>query len=766
MLNKTSKVYTYLLIIGCVISGCTMPMKSGSTSISSTSPALLHLDQKDVTKENFVYLYEKNYQKDSSFYTQESIDEYLDLFINFKLKVAEAEALGYDTLDAFKNEYKMYVEQLEEPYLTESVFNDSLVKQAYERQKEEVRASHILINCKPDAIPEDTLKAYNKALEVLNKYKNGEQFPQLAFEFSEDPSAKQNKGDLGYFTSLQMVYPFEEAAYNTKIGDVAGPIRTQFGYHLLYIQDKRTRYGTLQAQHIMIKSSIRNSPEDQKAHETKIFAIYDSLQNGGDWDQLCSTFSEDKRTSTKKGILPPVSEVRFPPAFLKGIEAVDKVGDIAQPIQTDFGWHIIRLYRKEPVKPYDVMYPSLVKKVKRDSRSSTSKEQFIQKLKNDNHFIPNDENKTIAFSQFDSTLLEGKWSLKESTPTKIKKKTLFTIHGKKVMNNDFFVYVSDEQKRTSIDSLEEVLEQYYERFVNQTLIEVEREKLPTKYPEFAHLSQEYKDGLLLFRVMEDSVWNKATSDPELLKEFYTKNIDHYQYEDRVEVDFYNTGNKELENETIVMLDSGYYKVFPSDISSLYFKKGSSYLYKTTVGDLNNITNVLNKDANLFVEFDIQMPKNSGTVLKKNRIKKISAFLEKEKIDLSKIKFVESEGSEAVNVQFYSTLTSNYIPVKNRMSNLSVNFETGVYTKEDLPHADQINFKVGRYIFQEGNRYIIADVKTFLPKGPKPFDVSKGAVIADYQQEIEKQWLSDLHKKHEVIIDSTILQSLYNHKKTM
>ncbi|OHX65929.1 peptidylprolyl isomerase [Flammeovirga pacifica] len=766
MLNNISLKLSWIFFLPLILGSCSTTLTSKKQSVSEASPTLIFIDDHAISKENFVYLYEKNYKQDSSFYTTESIQEYLDLFINFKLKVVEAEDLGYDTLDAFKNEYKMYVSQLEEPYLTESVFNDSLVKQAYERQKEEVRAAHILINCTEDASPEDTLTAYNKALEILEQYKSGKDFSTLAFEFSEDPSAKQNKGDLGYFTSLQMVYPFEEAAFTTAVGEVVGPIRTQFGYHLLHVTDKRERYGTLQVQHIMIKSSSRASEEIRKEQIKTINNIYDSLQNGGQWDVLCKTFSEDKRTSTTKGILPSVNEVRFPPSFLQGIESLKNIGDISKPVKTDFGWHIIRLYKKEPVKPYDVMYASLEKKVKRDSRSSTSKQQFVEKLKRDNQFVEFPENKTLAYSVIDSTLFEANWKLNDEVTPKTQKKTLFSLGKKKVINNDFFNFILENQKRTNQDSLALLLDQYYDRFVNKVLIEAEREQLPTKYPEFAHLSQEYKDGLLLFRVMEDSVWNKATSDPVALENYYKNNINDYQFEDRVDIDIYNTGSKELEKETLLMLDSGYYKVLPTDITSLYFKNGSSYLYKSTIGDLNNITNTLNQNNQLFVVFDIQMPKNSGTVLKKNRIKKITAFLQKSKIDTQKIQFVESEGKQNVGVSFYSTQLSNYIPTKNQISNLSVSFEKGVFTKDKLPYGNQIEFKKGRYLFKDNDRYIIAVVKDFLPKGPKPFETSKGAVIADYQQYIEKTWLDELHKKHNVQVDSAILNSLYEHKKAI
>ncbi|NLR90639.1 peptidylprolyl isomerase [Flammeovirga agarivorans] len=744
---------------------CTMPM-SGSQKIEKEE-TLLSIDNEPISKENFVYLYEKNYNNDSAFYQKENVDEYLDLFINFKLKVAEAHALGYDSLKAFQNEYNMYMTQLEEPYLTESVFNDSLVKQAYERQKEEVSAAHILIKVKDNATPEDTLKAYNRTLELLEKVNQGEDFGKLAFQYSEDPSAKQNKGDLGFFTSLQMVYPFEEAAFTTTPGDIAGPIRTRFGYHLLLVKEKRPRFGTLQVQHIMIKSSSREPKQQQEESKLKAKAIYDSLQNGGDWDILCLNFSDDKRSSNNKGILPPVSEVRFPPSFMKGVNELDKIGDISAPVQTDFGWHIIRLYKKEPVLPYEQMYPSLVRKVKKDSRSSTSRAQFINKLKTDNSFIENDENKEHAFSLIDTTLLEGKWTIPTELSTKDQKKVLFTLTSKKVIANDFYNYIIDNQKKTKNDSLLEVTNNYYEKFVDETLIATEKELLPSKYPEYKHLAKEYEDGLLLFRVMEDCVWNKASTDKEGLKAYFNNNINKYQWEDRVSMSVYNTGSKELQDETLFMLDSGRYMVYPTEIQSLYFKDGSSYLYKSTLKDLQTISDALVSDNNLIASIEIQMPPKSGTKLRNNRKEKMTKNLLDSKVDPSQfnIKFTEGK-KQHVKVSFYSKDLSNYVHTKNQLSNLSVNFEEGVYTKATLPFANHIQMKEGRYIFEDQERYIICIVNEFLPKGPKLFEEAKGSVIADYQEHLEKTWLESLHQKHQVSVDSTILQSLYRSQESL
>lgn len=756
MLKRT----TYLLIFLSNYFMACSNMPFGKDSTLEKQEKIISIDGEDISKENFVYLYEKNYDNDSTYYSKENVNSYLDLFINFKLKVAEALRLKYDTLPGFKSEYKMYLHQLEEPYLTETIFNDSLVKQAYDRQKIEVNASHILISVKEGASPEDTLKAYNKIIEIKKEALAGKDFGELAIQNSTDPSAKQNKGNLGYFSSLQMVYPFEEAAFNTPIDSISAPVKTKFGYHILQVHDKRERFGTLQVQHIMINSTPRETKEAQEIAQAKAFSIYDSLKNGGNWDELCTSFSQDKRSAANQGILPPVSEVRFPPQFMNGVNSLREIGEVAEPIKTDFGWHIIKLYKKEPVAPYDEMYPSLVKKVKRDSRSQTSRADFIKKLQHDNAYTINGENKALAFSLFDSTYLENEWKKTEELSIKILKKDIFTLKTKKVSINDFLDYCLTQQKVVNKD-LNKVLENHFKKFSEITLLDEEKKNLSNKYPEYKHLAQEYKDGLLLFRVMEDCVWNKASQDPEGLKNYYNSNSNDYMWDNRAKLVVYNTGSKKLLHETIDMLDSGYYQVYPSDISVINYKRNSSYLYKSKVKDIRASADALKADSTLFVVLNVEYNPKENKTLRTKRLNNIKEQFIASGINQKRIKSNFEEGmSGVVDLKYFSTNTSNYVNQKNSDNNLSISYFEGTYNNDNLPFADVLKMEKGRYIIEENNRFIVVDINEILPPAVKRLEECKGNVIADYQEYIEKEWIEELHQTHEVIIDSMQLNSLY------
>ena len=343
---------------------------------------------KPVTAAEFSYLYRKNHQNKNDDYTTEKIQEYLDLFINFKLKVEEARKRGMDTTAAFAKEFQQYKEELRKPYQPDATLTDSLVKLTYNRMKEEVKAAHILIKVKPDASPEDTLKAYTRTIEIRNKILAGEDFETAAAANSEDESAKTNRGNLGYFTAMQMVFAFENAAYETKKGEVSKPVRTRFGYHLIKVLDRRPAQGEVEIAHIM----LRTSPEkDAEKVKNTIFEIYDKLRAGVKWEELCKEFSEDPGSKDNGGKLRPfgVGAMANVPEFERVAFSLRQPGDISDPFQTQYGWHVIRLERKIPLLSFEEMNASLKSRVARDERTQVSKEAVQVKLRKEFQFSEN-----------------------------------------------------------------------------------------------------------------------------------------------------------------------------------------------------------------------------------------------------------------------------------------------------------------------------------------------------------------------------------------
>ncbi|MDH5603237.1 MAG: peptidyl-prolyl cis-trans isomerase, partial [Cyclobacteriaceae bacterium] len=248
---------------------------------------LFTIDHKPVYSEEFIHVYRKNNINNKDAFSKKDIDEYLTLFINFKLRVHEAYQQKLDTIISLNNEYESYKEQLRKPYLTDQKVTDALLKEAYDRYKFDIKASHILIRVSPNANPDDTLKAYQKIQDIRNMATSGKSFSDLARQYSEDPGGRENGGELGYFSALQMVYPFETAAYNTSVGEISTPVRTRFGYHLIKIEDKKLSAGKIQVAHIMIRNIPNQSVDEITSTRDKIFSVYDQLKAGYPWDDVC-----------------------------------------------------------------------------------------------------------------------------------------------------------------------------------------------------------------------------------------------------------------------------------------------------------------------------------------------------------------------------------------------------------------------------------------------------------------------------------------------
>jgi peptidyl-prolyl cis-trans isomerase SurA len=341
------KSFFYFGVVALLLSGC-----KSAQSPASKEPVLETLGGKPVYTSEFEYVYNKNNGNAENAYSRASLQEYLDLYTNFKLKVMDAESRGLDTTTAFRLELEGYKQQLAQPYLTEKSVTDKLIREAYDRMKKEVNASHILIGVAPDAEPNDTLEAYNRVMELRKRVLAGEDFAKLAATFSEDPSARENNGQLGYFTALQMVYPFEDAAYTTPIGQLSNPIRTKFGYHLIKVNDVRAAQGEIKVSHIMVRATPDMPKADSVAAKKKIDEIYARVLRRENWDRLVSQFSEDVNSAQNGGELPWFGTGRMIPSFEEAALKLTKPGEIAKPVHTPYGDQTVYRYPLTQIKSY------------------------------------------------------------------------------------------------------------------------------------------------------------------------------------------------------------------------------------------------------------------------------------------------------------------------------------------------------------------------------------------------------------------------------
>jgi peptidyl-prolyl cis-trans isomerase SurA len=683
------------------------PASPGNVAVVN-DPILMSIGNSNVSLSEFESVYSKNRGKDEASKDPKALDNYLDLFVTFKMKVKEAEEMGLDTSTSFKTELNGYRKQLAQPYLTDKDVNDQLLNEAYERMKSDVHARHLLIKLDENALPKDTIEAYNRALIIrnellgkpvspamMNEYealvkKNlspkgaskkdsleavrristikallpaitaapaAEKFSVAARATSDDPSAKDNGGDLGYFTSMQMVYPFECAAYNGKIGDISMPVRTRFGYHLVKVEDKRPARGEILVAHIMVNAKSGLPAQDSINAKNKIDELYAKLKKGEKFEDLANQFSDDKSTGRKGGELPWFGSYKMPLEFETASFALKANGDISEPIRSKFGWHIIKRIDRRGIPKFEDVKNELKGKISKDTRSNKGRESLIAKLKAEYKFKEVPKMKEEFVSVLDTTYFQGKWSAAKAA-SKLNK-PMFSLADHNYTQTDFAKYLESHMTRRAKTDPAVVIHENYKNWVDETIVTYEESQLDRKYSEFRALMQEYRDGILLFDLMDKKVWSKAVKDTLGLKEFYEANKNNYLYDERADASIISASTQKISDEARKMLDKG--------------KTDKEILAK------------INKDSQL-------------------------------------------------NLMIESKVFS-----KGESSLVDANWNPGLSPSKEVE-----------------KKIVFVRVNKILKPSPKSLAESKGAVTSDYQNYLEKQWIESLKKKYPVSIHKDVL----------
>ena len=617
---------------------------------------VLQIEGENVSLEEFKNIFYKN--NNNVDITKEYLDEYMELFVNFKLKVREAEELGLDTNLSFINELEGYRKQLAKPYLKNNEFDSQMLDEAYSRMLIDISASHILFSLNENDSKEDKDNVYNKALEIRQSIINGEiSFSKAAVKNSDDESALTNKGNLGYFTAFMMVYDFESAAYGLNSGEISMPVLTKYGYHLIKINDRREALGKVKVAHIMFNTGVGASKEKLNEASDKINRANELLASGEAFELVAEKFSEDRSTAVKGGILPTFGVGKMVPKFEEVAFSLKNVGDISAPFATKFGYHIIKLLEKQPISEFDIIKADLKRMIAKDSRSELSQKSLIKELRG-SYKVRNNANAFASFRK-NAVLKVANGEFKNNN---VNNASLFTIENNIITVNEFAKYiVKNQSKGSDIDDL-------YVNFVDVSLLRYEESNLETKYPQYEALLKEYREGILLFDLTNKNVWQKAVEDTSGLLSYFEDNQATYFFNNRLDASIYSCENKTIAKEV------------------------RKYIYKKKRGSLSN-----------------------------------EQILEK--------------------------INSN--------AALSLKIESGIFEKGDNEYIDTIDWRAGisSDIVLEDGSYVIVDVNKLLPARNKSINEIRGKVISDYQNHLEKAWLTILKSKYSVVINLETLYSL-------
>jgi peptidyl-prolyl cis-trans isomerase SurA len=517
---------------------------------------LFTIDNHPYYTDEFIRIYNKNLDlvKDDS---QKDLDKYLELFLGYKLKVEKANKLGLQNSATYQNELKSYRNQLSKNYINDSKVTNELVQEAYNRMTKEVRASHILILVDEGASPEDTLKAFNKIKDIKNRLNAGEDFVKVAQQFSEDPSVKENNGDLGYFSAFRMVYPFENAAFNTNVGEVSKPFRTRFGYHLVKVLDKRDNRGEVTVAHIMIaKPSTPDAQLEAKAKQT-IDDIYQKIQQGEGFESLANQFSEDKSSAPKGGVLQRFGSGQLSSEEFENVAfSLQNKNDISKPFQSQFGWHIVKLIDKYPVQSLADMKNELEEKVRKDERSLLITNSLAKKLRA--KYPQTKDSKVLASVK--KTITDDFYAQTWEIPANLKdyNKTILTINNSKQVSAVAFLNFIYAQQKSKIKTkpISKLVDELFEKFIDEQVTTYYNENLENEFPEFKYVMDEYRDGLLLFDLMDKEIWTKAKTDTLGLSNYFNQNIKNYQWKKRFDVNIFSSTDKDVIAKAKKFLEKG------------------------------------------------------------------------------------------------------------------------------------------------------------------------------------------------------------------
>lgn len=510
---------------------------------------LITIDGNDITSAEFLAIYHKNNPKETKV-NKKKLKDYMERYIDFKLKVYDAEAQGYDTEDDFKNELDRYLDHLSLSYLVKQDYTEKLIAEAYERMQYEIQARHIMIKIPKDPSSQDTLNAWNKMDVIREKaLRPNMVFADLAKEKSDDPSAKENGGELGYFSALQMVYPFESKAYNTEVGEISTIVRTDYGYHIIEVENKIPARGEVKMAHIMIAIERNPSVESVEEAHKKIDKIYTKLQEGEEFSVLAIGYSEDRTSAQKGGDLGWLNAGSMTPNFETQAYALTENGVYSAPFQTLYGWHIIMREDIKHIGTFQEEYSNIAQKVRKDSRNLDAQHALVIELMKSYKVKINTDAKEDVLTELEESDFFSHWTMRGINIKKLNSEIITIndkIYGKKKKNItqvEFVNFLIDRKDNKPSRNISSYIEIEFNAFLENEIIGYEKTILTYKYPEYNVLESEYHDGILLFEIMQNKVWDNAINDSIGLLQFYAMNKADFVSKEKIDVKIYISDDK-------------------------------------------------------------------------------------------------------------------------------------------------------------------------------------------------------------------------------
>ncbi|MFK7797734.1 MAG: peptidylprolyl isomerase [Aureispira sp.] len=497
-------------------------------------PVLFTVGDKKVHVSEFQYIYNKTNGEKVS-YDEESLKEYLELYINFKLQVAEGVATGLADKPSVVREQEQYKRQLASTYLIDREITEKLVKEAYNRSQEDRSISHILIAVAPDAEEKLQREAFERAKKIKGEV-TPQNFDELARQYSDDQYSNAKGGNLGFFTALQLPYTLETAAYETKKGAISDIVKTRYGYHIVRVDEVRPAFGQIKVAHLLLRTK-----KDPKQAKVMIDSLYEVLKGGTEFETLITKHSQDNATKNRGGQLGWVGINKYAKDFEEVIFSLQQDGNMSKPFETKAGWHIIKRYQGIKNAKYQDVKTEITNKIKRKPRFKLIQDALVAAIKKESNFKEDAANLAALKDSLEKegTFMTYRWRAVEDEV--MDDKVLFTIGDMKATVGEFKSIAQrahSERMNMQPRTLEGAIARVMKKLETQKAMAYEETQLEKRYPEFKALMREYEEGILLFEVKRQLVWDKAAGDEEGLKAFYEENKENYRWKERANVTFY------------------------------------------------------------------------------------------------------------------------------------------------------------------------------------------------------------------------------------
>ncbi|PXV68002.1 peptidyl-prolyl cis-trans isomerase SurA [Dysgonomonas alginatilytica] len=497
----------------------------------SADPVLMRINGEQVTLSDFQYAYNKTGNSNST--KDQTVDQFLESFINFKLKIEEAKYLQLNQEASFKEEYSRYLDQTEKLYTTDTVSDHIIARKIYDRLGENIQISQLFIAFpKGDILPKDTLEAYNKIVSIRESTANGgsNKFEDLVLEFSNDSVSRNSSipGYLGWKTALMLRKDIEEAMYATAINSISQPIRTNEGYYLIKVFNKRKDPGQINLAHIFLPYPYADSDINQKDSVRSLAQeIYTKLTMGASFAQAVSIYSADEQTSPRGGVLGWFGVGNPLPTVFESTLYSLNIGEVSPPMEMDYGFHIFKILDKVYQLPWEDMKGEILKAITQSDRNELIKNLQRERLSQNYPYTLN----SLVYNQLES--IANTYHVTDSVYFEkvayLDNQVLLSIEKQNYKVLDFIDFLV-ENPQTNFNLSTDILSHKVNDFILEKQQEVQKLTLAEKHPEFRHLIQEYYEGILLFNVMNQQVWEKAQNDTQMLQQLFDKDPLKYKWE--------------------------------------------------------------------------------------------------------------------------------------------------------------------------------------------------------------------------------------------